>query len=317
MGGVDCVVRDLYTCPNVQDRAAPTSTSTPGQARPFRAPGHPQGAWALEQMIDELAEKIGMDPVELRAEERPDRSARRAEQPALHDHRARRRASRRARRQFGWAEARKRARAERRHPPRRRRGGRACGRAAAGGPPATIIVKVFADGSVNLNMGATDIGTGTKTVMAMVVVEELGVPLDRIQVEWADTGTTQYATPSGGSKTVPTESPAVRAAALDVKQQLLAAGRRAAEAARRRTWRCATARSSPIADPSKKVALPAHRRRCGGAASSSASATAGRTRPAWSSTRSRAHFAEVEVNTRTGEVKVLRFLAAQDSGRPS
>jgi CO/xanthine dehydrogenase Mo-binding subunit len=56
----------------------------------------------------------------------------------------------------------------------------------------------------------------------MVVSEELGVPLDRIQIEHADTGTTQYATASGGSKTVPTESPAVRAAAIEVRQQILA-----------------------------------------------------------------------------------------------
>ncbi len=93
--------------------------------------------------------------------------------------------------------------------------------AGAGGPPSTAIVKYFADGSVNLNMGASDIGTGTKTVMAMVVAEELGVPLERIQIEHADTGTTEFATASGGSKTVPTESPAVRAAALDCKEQLL------------------------------------------------------------------------------------------------
>ena len=47
------------------------------------------------------------------------------------------------------------------------------------------------------------------------------VPPLRHQIEHADTGTTQFATPSGGSKTVPTESPAVRAAAISVKQQLL------------------------------------------------------------------------------------------------
>ena len=57
----------------------------------------------------------------------------------------------------------------------------------AGGPPATVIVKLFADGSVNLNMGASDIGTGTKTVMAMIVAEELGVPIEKIQIEHADT----------------------------------------------------------------------------------------------------------------------------------
>jgi len=57
--------------------------------------------------------------------------------------------------------------------------------------------------------------------MAMVVSEELGVRAELIQVEHADTGTTQYATPSGGSKTVPTEAPAVRAAAVEAKRQLL------------------------------------------------------------------------------------------------
>ena len=85
-----------------------------------------------------------------------------------------------------------------------------------------MILRLFSDDSVNLNMGASDIGTGTKTVMALVVAEELGVKPDIIQIEHADTpGTTQYATASGGSKTVPTESPTVRAAAIEVKQQLL------------------------------------------------------------------------------------------------
>jgi len=55
--------------------------------------------------------------------------------------------------------------------------------AGGGGPPSTVIVKLFSDGSVNLNMGASDIGTGTKTVMAMVVSEELGVPIEKIQIE--------------------------------------------------------------------------------------------------------------------------------------
>lgn len=73
--------------------------------------------------------------------------------------------------------------------------------------PSTIVVKLFADGSVNLNMGAADIGTGTKTVMSMIVSEELGVPIDKIQIEHADTGTTQYTGPSGGSKTVPSDGP--------------------------------------------------------------------------------------------------------------
>ncbi len=61
----------------------------------------------------------------------------------------------------------------------------------------------FADGSVNLNMGASDIGTGTKTVMAMIVAEELGVAVEKIQIEHADTATTQYATALGGQQDGP------------------------------------------------------------------------------------------------------------------
>jgi xanthine dehydrogenase YagR molybdenum-binding subunit len=183
----------------------------------------------------------------------------------------------------------------------------------AGGPPATVIVKLFADGSVNLNMGASDLGTGTKTVMAMVVAEELGVPLDRIQVEWADTGTTQYATASGGSKTVPTESPATRAAALEVKRQVLALAAEQLKAAPEdlvlRGGEVASTR-----EPEKKVALSgltaiARRGLLVGVGYRAPNPEGKVTCPF------AVHFAEVEVNTRTGEVKVLRYLAAQDSGR--
>jgi len=67
---VDWLIRDLYTCPNVSSEMIDVFTNT-GPARPFRAPGHPQGSWALEQMMDALAEKIGMDPVELRLKNIP------------------------------------------------------------------------------------------------------------------------------------------------------------------------------------------------------------------------------------------------------
>jgi len=162
-------------------------------------------------------------------------------------------------------------------------------------------------------MGASDLGTGTKTVMAMVVSEELGVPLDRIQVEWADTGTTQYATASGGSKTVPTEAPATRAAAIDVKQQLLAMAATQLKVAPEEL----VLKGGEIvstADATKKVAVTA------------VSALRGRGLIVGVGYRGpnpdgkaicpfAAHFAEVEVNTGTGEVKVLRYVAAQDSGR--
>jgi xanthine dehydrogenase YagR molybdenum-binding subunit len=63
--GIDWQIKDLYSCPNVRTELSDLYTNA-CPSRPFRAPGHPQGAWALEQMMDALAEEIVMDPVELR-----------------------------------------------------------------------------------------------------------------------------------------------------------------------------------------------------------------------------------------------------------
>jgi xanthine dehydrogenase YagR molybdenum-binding subunit len=196
----------LYTCPNMRTEDTTVHTNA-GKARPMRAPGYPQCAWALEQAMDELAQKLEMDPIDLRLkniaevlqveEGRPFTSNQLAE------------CLRKGAAEFGWATAR--ARTETDSHLRRGVGVAACFWGYAGGPPSTVIVKLFSDGSVNLNMGASDIGTGTKTWAAMIVAEELGVAVDQIQIEHADTATTQYATSSGGSKTVPSDSPAVNA----------------------------------------------------------------------------------------------------------
>jgi xanthine dehydrogenase YagR molybdenum-binding subunit len=185
--------------------------------------------------------------------------------------------------------------------------------AGGGGPPSTAIVRFFSDGSVNLNMGASDIGTGTKSVMSMIVSEELGVALERIQVEHADTATTQYATASGGSKTIPTESPAVRAAAIDCRNQLvqMAARHLEVDASELRLEKDQIVSSS---NPDKKVQvgqIPEFRRTrvVVGVGYRGPNPEGKAVNPF------AAQFCEVEVNTRTGEVHVLRFLAAHDSGR--
>ena len=217
---VDWLVKDLYLCPNVRTVTTDVYIHT-GPARPFRAPGHPQCSWALEQMLDALAGAIRMDPVELRLKNIPTYSQARPGNP-VYTTTGLRECIRAGAEAFGWKEAREKAASSKKGNLLRGVGmASALWIAGGGGPPSTVIVKLFSDGSVNLNMGASDIGTGTKTVMAMVVAEELGVKLEKIQIEHADTGTTQYATPSGGSKTVPTEAPTVRAAVVQVKQQLL------------------------------------------------------------------------------------------------
>jgi xanthine dehydrogenase YagR molybdenum-binding subunit len=310
---VDWVTKDLYACPNVKTELTDLYINA-GPSRPFRAPGHPQGAWALEQMMDALAEAIKMDPVELRLKNIPLRSQARPGNPPYTTTGLRECLVEGAK-AFNWQEAQKKA-AETRSGGHVRRGVGMAGAlwvVGGGGPPSTVIVKLLSDGSVNLNMGASDIGTGTKTVMAMVVAEELGVALSAIQIENADTGTTQYATSSGGSKTVPTESPAVRAAAISVKQQLL---QMAAEDLNTDvsslTMRDGEVVSTADASKKMKVADVSGLKKQGvlvGIGYRAPNPIDKITNPF------AAQFCEVEANTKTGEVKILRFLGANDSGR--
>ncbi len=308
-GILDWQVRDLYRCDNVRCTTENVYIHA-GAQRPMRAPGHPQCSWALEQVMDELADRLELDPVELRLRNLASVSQGRGGIPYTSN--GFRECLEEGARTFGWLAARSRARSE---DDLARGVGMAGGLwiAGAGGPPSTAIVKYFADGSVNLNLGASDIGTGTKTVMAMVVAEELGVPLDRIQIEHADTATTQFATASGGSKTVPTDAPAVRAAALDCHNQLLDM---AAE-------ELAVAPSElkldgdhvvAVGDPEKRVALREvsdfRRRQVVVGIGYRGPNPEGKATCPFA-----AQFCEVEVNRRTGEVRVLRFLGAHDSGR--
>ncbi len=300
-------IQDLYLCPNVRTEEEDIFINA-GKSRAFRAPGFPQCGWALEQMMDALAGKLGMDPIELRLKNIATVSQVRKNQPYTST--GLRQCLTEGAKAFGWAEARRRKRDS---GPVRRGVGIAAGMWGwEGEPMATAIVKLMSDASVNLNIGASDIGTGTKTVMAMVVSEELGITLDRIQVENADTATTQYSPDSGGSQTVLVNAPAVRAAAAAVKIELLAMaakelGKPVSELSLRdgAVEAAGDGKRVPIAElkflaerqnlvgvgrraphPEGKVALPFI-----------------------------AQFAEVEVNTRTGAVRLIRMLAAHDSGR--
>jgi CO/xanthine dehydrogenase Mo-binding subunit len=309
--GLDFLVNELYRCPNVSSETQDIYVNA-GPARAMRAPGHPQGAWALEQMMDALAEAIDMDPVALRLKNTSPVSQLRGGQPytttglvaCIRD----------GAKAFGWEESR--ARAEATRDAAVRRGvGVAAGMWAAGGggPPSTVILKLYSDGSLNLNLGASDIGTGTKTVMAMVVAEELWVDPDAIQIEHADTGTTQFATASGGSKTVPTESPAVRAAAIHLKNQVLemAAGQLGVDAA---TLTLREGKVVTTSGPAQELPVDRLRdlRRRGVVVGVG---YRGPNPEGKSVNPFAAHFCEVEVDTRTGRVEIVRFLAAQDSGR--
>ena len=306
--GVSFQVRDLYTCPNVRTEETSVMINA-GKIRAMRAPGFPQCSWALEQMMDALAHRVGMDPVELRLRNVATVSQVYGNIPYTSTGFAR--CLSEGAKAFGWKEAHEAA-------PRSGRIRRGVGMAGAmwgypGEPNATATVKLFPDGSVSLVMGASDIGTGTKTIMAMVVAEELGVALERISIEHADTLTTPYAPGSGGSQTALVNAPAVRAAAADVKRQLLelAAGELKRPAS---TLSLQEGKIIPAGEPDKAVAVAdlkdlQERQNLLGV---------GRRHPHPEGKVAlpfAAQFVEVEVDTATGEVRVLRLLGAHDSGR--
>lgn len=310
---IDWQIRDLYKCPNVRVESTDVYVNA-GPARPFRAPGHPQGSWALEQMLDALARGLKIDPVELRLKNiSPVSQAREGQPPYAAT--GFKQCLEEGAKAFGWKEALQKTGKDSGKGHLRRGVGMAGGLWVAGGgnPPSTVIIRMFSDGSVNLNMGASDLGTGTKTVMAGVAAEELGISPQSIQIENADTGTTQYTRPSGGSKTVPTESPAVRAAAIHVKQQLLSM---AAEELKADVSDLAFKEDMIVSrsDGSKsvKISALAGLKKQGvivGVGKREADAAGKVINPF------AAHFCEVEVNMKTGEFTILRFLGAQDSGR--
>jgi CO/xanthine dehydrogenase Mo-binding subunit len=204
----------LYACENVRTVEMGVRLNTPPMDA-FRAPGFVEGTFGLECALDELAAKLDLDPLEVRRRNHADHDA-------MDD------------RPFSGKELmecyrRAEPHWERRHEVRARSEGpwqRGVGLATqlwygGGGPPSYAWVRMSGDGLVTVVTAMQDIGTGTRTAMAQIAAEELGVPLERVTVELGDTAHGPYATVSGGSSTTPSVGPAVRSAAADVARQLI------------------------------------------------------------------------------------------------
>ncbi|MCB2185037.1 MAG: xanthine dehydrogenase family protein molybdopterin-binding subunit [Deltaproteobacteria bacterium] len=309
---VDWVVRDLYTCPHVRTSLQEVFING-GPSRAFRAPGHPQGAWALEQMMDELARELDMDPVDLRLANVPAVSQARGGLPYSVTGLAECLTQGAA--EFGWAAAREATARQPREATLRRGVGMAAAVwiAGSGFLPSTVKVSQLADGGVELNMGASDIGTGTKTIMAMVVAEDLGLLPGEVRLVWADTGLTEYTRASGGSKTVPTEAPAVRAACLELKRALTALAARELGAPEEEV--CYLGASLQVGDDAAQSVSAARLAARAPGGRVTGVGERGPNPPEVAICPFAAQFCEVEVNTLTGEVRVLRFLGATDAGR--
>jgi xanthine dehydrogenase YagR molybdenum-binding subunit len=204
----------LYACDNVRTVNYGAKLNTPPNAA-FRAPGFVEGTFGLECLLDELAAKLDLDPLELRQRNYAD-SDRIDDRPFSSKNLAE--CYRRA--EPHWAK-REEVRARGRGPWRHGIGLASQIWYGGGGPPSYAWVRLGADGYVQVVTAMQDIGTGTRTAMAQIAAEELGIPVEKVQVSLGDSARGPFASVSAGSSTVPSMGPAVRSAAADVKRQLL------------------------------------------------------------------------------------------------
>ncbi|MFD7134762.1 xanthine dehydrogenase family protein molybdopterin-binding subunit [Streptomyces sp. NPDC059894] len=242
----------------------------------MRAPGEASGSYALEAALDELAEKCGVDPIELRVRNEPDKGPVSGLPFGSRNLVA---CFREGARRFGWAD---------RDPrPGLRRDGRwllGTGTAAAsfgaGAAPSTAAVTAEADGTFTVRIAAADIGTGARTALTLIAADALATTQDRVRVRIGDSdfGPAMIA---GGSMGTRSWAWAVEVAARELRERLALGDTVPPEGI--------TARS----DTSAAVdALPPGERHSYGA-----------------------QFAEVAVDVTTGEVRVRRMLGIFAAGR--
>ena len=202
----------LYECGNVKTTAYGAKlNSAPMLA--FRAPGFVEGTFGLECLLDEVAAKLDLDPLEVRrrnyahsTDERPYSSKNLMECYRRAEPHWERRHEVRARSDETWKHG--------------------VGMASqiwygGGGPPSYAWVRLGSDGRAAVITAMQDIGTGSKTAMQQIAAEELGLPLDRVSIAIGDSARGPYAAISAGSSTIPSMGPAVRAAAADAARQVI------------------------------------------------------------------------------------------------
>ncbi|HEV7893915.1 MAG TPA: xanthine dehydrogenase family protein molybdopterin-binding subunit [Pyrinomonadaceae bacterium] len=318
--GAGCAgpAQNMYTCGAVATEESDVFTHA-GPAAAFRAPGHPQGCFALEQLIDELAEKLGQDPLALR--DKIDTSNARREERRIGAERV------------GWS--------------RRHAAGADAGAVKRGLGVAQAIwyrfvdmdssveVRITRDGSVELMSGVQDIGGGIRTALAQVVAEELGLKPQDVTVRIGDTAF-PAGPASGGSVTTGSITPPTRNAAFKVKQQFVEQVAQALGAKpehivleggsvyvyaidpkwedgdkQGRTHKAApvkilTFRQAASKLQTEQIAARADRSK------DYIAAGEGNVRHTYGGVQ----FAEVAVDTETGVIKVERVVAVHDCGRP-
>jgi xanthine dehydrogenase YagR molybdenum-binding subunit len=243
----------------------------------MRAPGEAPGMYALESALDELADELGLDPIELRVRNEPDVEPD-SGRPFSSRHLVE--CLREGARRFGWDGRDRR--------PRSRPDGPlllGTGVAAATYPvmasPSTAEARALPDGTFLVRIDATDIGTGARTVLAQVGADALGVPLERVRVEVGSTELPRAPLAGGSSGTASWGWAVHEACALLARRP--------------------AGHTGPL--PEQGVAARADTTGTADAESE------------WARHAFGAHFAEVAVDTVSGEVRVGRLLGVYAAGR--
>jgi xanthine dehydrogenase YagR molybdenum-binding subunit len=291
--------RLIYDVEKIYSEEADVYTNA-GPSAPFRAPGHPQGTFAFEQSVDDLAYKIGIDPIEFRIKNSASDKVRQVEYKIGAE-------------KFGWS--------KRNPKPGADTGVIKTGVGMANSlwfyiyaPGTHISLRVNDDGSVHLRSGVQDIGGGIVTPMAMIVAEELGLKPSDIKVTIGDTEF-GLAPSSGGSQTTSGVTPAARNAAYAAKQKLLKIAADLMEV-EKEDVKLTEGGLFSTGDSKKKMTWKEVTEEIPGG---QFTVTADRTVDYYQSERwkiSGVQFAEVEVDMGTGIVKVKRMVAVHDCGRP-
>ncbi|MDE2766307.1 MAG: xanthine dehydrogenase family protein molybdopterin-binding subunit [Chloroflexota bacterium] len=190
-----------------------TNTTPAGS---FRSIGGPQGAWACESHTDNIAHALGIDPLELRLKNlvRPGEELLRGRRRLEADLAA---PLAEVARGFGWHDYEPVSTA-----PHLKRGvGMACAVANAGASPISgAFVRLHADGSATVHVGTTEIGQGSRSALAQIAAEELRLPLSSVRVIASDTDAVPYDRSTGASRSTTLAGLAVHDAAADARAQM-------------------------------------------------------------------------------------------------
>ena len=296
-GGAGFTGPYVYEVPNVRTEKFAVAINA-GNERAMRAPGHPQGEFAMDSLMDELAEKLDMDPLEFRRINDTGETGkiRQAEYTL-------------GAQEIGWH--------RRNSVPgagsgvKKRGIGMGSGLWGGGGHAGTQArVTIHADGTVQAVTGTQDLGTGIRTVIAIIVAEELGLQPQDISVKIGDSQPGLPSGGSGGSTTTPSVAPVVKTAATAAKQKLFERIAPLLET-QPEDLRAEDGVVYAASDRTKSLSWSAAAGHFGMETISG--------NGAWHEGLSEngaagTQFAEVEVDTETGEVKVIRIVAVQDCG---